>query len=617
MLEKNSNILDEVEDAEDVSEDEDDPFFNLKDSFTSHFDKDIKESIDLLESNKFKKLKNVLNLNSLGRGYHEFCSEFQLPQNETDLNHSKLKIFKSLAQFNIKQSILRNLARVISNYQKTDQNLTSLNELQLELLSILDSYLDLFYTQKKFKYSEQFRLVYCLHILNHVLKSRSRIIHHNNKLSKSSSVKEYRDQGLVRPKVIVLVPFRESAWRTVNCLINLFGGGDEDIDEVSCSNKPINIINGKRFKQEFYQENENSSVKKPQDFNDTFFGNIDDSFRIGISITKRSLKLYSEFYSSDIIIASPLGLRLIIGSEGEKDRDFDFLNSIEILLLDQADIFLFQNWEHVIDIFKHLHIQPTSFHGVDFSRVRLWALEGQYKYYRQTIFLSSINSLHIQSLFFKESNNFDGRVIIHNPILPTQNYIRLVYVKIQQKFIKFESKSVVTSPDERFSYFINSILPNIKGSCETHVLVYIPSYFDFVRVRNYFRKEDVNFTQICEYSESGKIAQSRAWFFHGGRNILLYTERCHFYNRFKIKGIKHLIFYQLPTYPHFYSEICNLLHPSNHSKKLKFEESLLNCSALFDRYDFHQLEQILGTSKALELKNSEKSEFFFINQQEI
>lgn len=53
----------------------------------------------------------------------------------------------------------------------------------------------------------------------------------------------------------------------------------------------------------------------PKDHVDTFKGNVDDNFRVGIKVTRKSVKLFGGFYGSDIIVASPLGLRMSIEKE--------------------------------------------------------------------------------------------------------------------------------------------------------------------------------------------------------------------------------------------------------------------------------------------------------------
>lgn len=68
---------------------------------------------------------------------------------------------------------------------------------------------------------------------------------------------------------------------------------------------------------------------------------------------------------------------------------------------------------------------------------------------------------------------------------------------------------------------------------------------------------ELNFTVLrCS---ALKVARSRARFFRGDRDILLYTGRAHFFNRYCIRGIHHLIFYSLPECPQFYPELVNLL----------------------------------------------------------
>lgn len=65
-------------------------------------------------------------------------------------------------------------------------------------------------------------------------------------------------------------------------------------------------------------------------------GNTDDCFRIGIGLAKKSLKLYTKFEESDILLCSPVGLRMIIGDQEGGLRDFNFLSSIEVLIVDKV-----------------------------------------------------------------------------------------------------------------------------------------------------------------------------------------------------------------------------------------------------------------------------------------
>ena len=44
-----------------------------------------------------------------------------------------------------------------------------------------------------------------------------------------STCSEYRDQGLTRPKVLIVLPFREAALRVVNMMIGLLKSDDQVI----------------------------------------------------------------------------------------------------------------------------------------------------------------------------------------------------------------------------------------------------------------------------------------------------------------------------------------------------------------------------------------------------
>lgn len=121
-------------------------------------------------------------------------------------------------KLHIKSQIINNLSRANFNNIKDNVSTTNpspLTSLQKELFSIINNYQDLLFMQRTFDNADEIRFLYCLHAVNHVLKTRTKILHHNAKLQKMKKQAhlvpdEYRDQGLVRPKVLIIVSCKKS-----------------------------------------------------------------------------------------------------------------------------------------------------------------------------------------------------------------------------------------------------------------------------------------------------------------------------------------------------------------------------------------------------------------------
>jgi U3 small nucleolar RNA-associated protein 25 len=179
----------------------------------------------------------------------------------------------TLDSFSIKKSLL-------SNIETSGSQLTPL---QLDFFSLIHNYYDIYYPNRTNTNDagEQLRFVICLHLINHVLKTRSRILSHNAKLKENPDL-DYHDQGFTRPKVLIIVPFRESVRRIIDCYENLLlnMNDSEKTDQIQISHR-------KRFKEEYgggeidNQHNDGKFQRTSDEYNEIFTGNIDDHFRLG------------------------------------------------------------------------------------------------------------------------------------------------------------------------------------------------------------------------------------------------------------------------------------------------------------------------------------------------
>jgi U3 small nucleolar RNA-associated protein 25 len=398
----------------------------------------------------------------------------------------------------------------------------------------------------------------------------------------------------------MILPTRESCVRMINMITSLCEPDQEE--------------NRKRFDDFYVKKEDDFAINKAEDFRDLFGGNEDDDFRLGLKFTRKTIKYFSQFYNSDIIFSSALGLRNAIhgtvDSKGhQKKGDYDYLSSIEVVIVDQANAISMQNWENVKDIFDHLNLQPKEAHGCDFSRVRNWYLDNQAQCFRQTIALSAFNTPELNALLFNRSKNWAGKVRINNAYLGVISK-DLLGVKARQTFSRFEASSIVTEPDDRFEYFTKAIVSTLTRRSKDAVgtLIFIPSSLDFARVRNHFAKSTLSFASIDEYTDVKDIARARSHFLNGRHTVLLYTERAHHFLRYGLRGVKKVIMYGLPENPIFYKEIVGgCLSRSTEEGKLGPGEGSMR--AIFSKWDQMKLERVVGTER-LERMLKEKGDTF-------
>ncbi|KAF7979083.1 hypothetical protein HWV62_43589 [Athelia sp. TMB] len=393
-------------------------------------------------------------------------------------------------------------------------------QVQNDILSTLANHSDLYYPSTSLGTQKYAREAIALHALDHVTKKRRRVLKNNERLTQASKAslpppEDVQDQGFTRPSVLILLPFRSSALAWVNALT------------VHTPPPAFQIENHARFLNEYGLPE--GAVDKlaeaepgtwPIDHVEMFKGNCDDGFRVGIKMTRKSVKLFSEFYGSDIIVASPLGLRMAI----EKEKGGDFLSSIEVLVIDQMDALMMQNWEHTQFVLSHLNKLPKESHNTDFSRIKPWYLDGHSAYLRQSILLSAFEMPETRALFNTSLMNVAGKL------------------RIEKRW------SAVPVPE--------GIDPD--------------------------------------------ISRARQAFFQGKKAFILISERFHFYKRYKIRGIRNILFYGPPEHPQFFTEL--LSYPFLDDG---VQSDDVTCRMLYSKYDWFKLERIAGTEEASGLVKSD------------
>ena len=189
---------------------------------------------------------------------------------------------------------------------------------------------------------------------------------------------------------------------------------------------------------------------------------------------------------------------------------------------------------------------------------------------------------------------------------------------IRQLFVRFDSSDPAAESDARLEAFRTRLLPSLLtamsagGHGAAQTMLFVPRYFDFVRVRQLLNAEDVPFASVSEYSTPSQVGKARHALQHFEVPLLVYTERAHFFRRHKLRGARHLAVYSPPSYPHFYTELMQNLDRANATDGAGGATGDATCVTLFCRLDAHPLQRMVGTDRAARMIGSkQESSFLF------
>ena len=411
-----------------------------------------------------------------------------------------------------------------------------------------------------------------------------------------------KDQGFTSPKVLILVPYKIHAKIIMEQLVKLFSNDNWK-----------GITNKKKFMDEYSE-----------------FDSMDDCFRLGIQISffENKMKLYTPFDESDIIIASPLGLKLAKPSDNDKSfknsKVYDFLSSIEIFLMDFSEVFIYQNLEHLNEILSFLNKQPKNNQNiVDINRIKENYANNYGEYLRQNIIISQFKCIDIDVAINDICKNINGKILLEGPY---ENQINLIKNEFAEKYnmlnssnyeIRYEFKILRDFKgeedfQEKFNYFTKNLWQNLYESFEKHTIIFVSSTFDYMILKSFFKKKSKSVCFISEDTDKRDWQRNRLFFEQGKYKFLLYDERAHVYKKINLKFAKNIFFYSLPEDPKIFNEMIHLIDPVNYNQNLEkynYEnkqneiQKYGSVIALVTPVEKYNLEKILGDDSKKIIKN--------------
>ena len=493
---------------------------------------------------------------------------------------------------------------------------TEFSEESQDLLASLTTGKDMVYCREDFHDQITARSCYSVlsaYALSHMLHKVGKVERNNKRLSKNPDVEDVRDQGPNRPRLLWLAPFRSNAFEvTRNWLTYL--------------NSDESVGNTASFLEEYKdQDVRNEHAKNWEDWRrELFKGHYDDSnyddFVIGVSFHHGRIRLQFPKTSQalcavDAIVASPLALSRIAAADTKSLRVrekfasddslqtpsedlppvMDFLSGIELVVVDRIDAMSMQNWENCRDVIQSVNLQAVATISADINRIEEKFLSPETaRASRQTILISG--STILDEYASLSSGNTD---MVYSSGIALKRALRQ-RIK-QQLFVRVPNEEA-----SHLDYFKNSFWKEVGNDVRQLVIV-VSTATELGPLLEFLDDEGIQ-SSCCLAEETlsdigGKrrkqIKSTLRAFREGENRILIITERLLWYQRIRITGARHVVFYGCPRTDSVYADIlADVVDPLRST-----------CTCIYTTNEARAVERVVGTDevgKLLESTNGDR-----------
>ena len=114
--------------------------------------------------------------------------------------------------------------------------------------------------------------------------------------------------------------------------------------------------------------------------------------------------------------------------------------------------------------------------------------------------------------------------------------------------------------EARYQLFIKTLWQGIYQACTGYTVLLVPSYFDFVRLKSYFKGKNAQVAMISEYTDKKECQRQRTLYEMRDMPVLMITERALVFQKIKVRFARNVILYTLPESPDTIEDLPEMLN---------------------------------------------------------